>query len=118
LPRSEIASTNNDERWSKEKWDSFLMGNPISPPNDETMDSSDIRLYAKLACNYQLTNKASLFHNMDVYYRSLLRDPFEVIPLTFHIKNGGTSDSEYQRFLACFNEYACNAAGNNSSTAK
>jgi hypothetical protein len=40
------------------------------------------------------------------YYEALGRDPFEVIPLTFHIKKGCVpEDSEYQRFLHKFNEY-------------
>ncbi len=40
------------------------------------------------------------------YYEALGRDPFEVIPLTFHIKKGCTSeDQEYQAFLVKFKEF-------------
>ena len=40
------------------------------------------------------------------YYEALNRDPFEVIPLTFHIQKGCIDeDSEYQNFLLKFKEY-------------
>jgi tubulin monoglycylase TTLL3/8 len=38
--------------------------------------------------NYHLSNKYALFYNMQKYYTSKGRDPFEVLPLTFHIKKG------------------------------
>ena len=40
---------------------------------------------------------------MKRYYEALGRDPFEVIPLTFHIKKG-TDDPEYFTFLQYFKE--------------
>lgn len=70
------------------------------------MSSIDVRLYAKLENNFHLSNKCSLFYNMRRYYEALGRDPFEVIPLTFHIKKGCTSeDQEYQAFLVKFKEF-------------
>ena len=41
---------------------------------------------------------------MRKYYKALDRDPFEVLPLTFHIKSG-TSDPEYKNFLAMHKQY-------------
>ena len=41
---------------------------------------------------------------MRKYYKVLDRDPFEVLPLTFHIKSG-TSDPEYKNFLAMHKQY-------------
>lgn len=55
--------------------------------------------------NFHLTNKSSLFRNMKRYYESIGRDPYEVLPITFHIKKGCTSDDpEYDRFLAKYKE--------------
>lgn len=45
-----------------------------------------MKMYAKLENNYHLTNKFALFYNMRKYYSAIERDPFEVLPLTFHIK--------------------------------
>ena len=43
---------------------------------------------------------------MRAYYKALNRDPFEVIPLTFHIKRGCVSeDQDYQDFLTYFKEF-------------
>ena len=55
-------------------------------------------MYAKIENNYHLSNKYALFYNMRKYYKAIGRDPFEVLPLTFHIK-GGTSDIEFLKFL-------------------
>ena len=66
--------------------------------------SNSIKVYAKLENNYHLSNKYALFYNMRKYYKALDRDPFEVLPLTFHIKSG-TSDPEYKNFLAMHKQY-------------
>lgn len=60
--------------------------------------SNDLKIYAKMECNFHLSNKCALFYNMRRYYEALGRDPFEVIPLTFHVKKG-TEDSEFFKFL-------------------
>lgn len=65
--------------------------------------SNDFRIYAKLENNFHLSNKCALFYNMRKYYSLLDRDPFEVIPLTFHIKNG-TEDPEFEAFLIKYKE--------------
>jgi len=35
-----------------------------------------------------LSNKKALFYNLKKYYLDEKKDPFEYIPLTFHIKTG------------------------------
>jgi len=50
--------------------------------------SNKLKVYAKLEANFHLSNKYALFYNMRRYYNAVGRDPFEVLPLTFHIKNG------------------------------
>jgi hypothetical protein len=41
-----------------------------------------------LESNFHLSNKKALFANMKLYYEAIGLDPFDVLPLTFHIKNG------------------------------
>lgn len=45
--------------------------------------------------------------NMKLYYEALNLDPFDVLPLTFHIKNG-VSDPEYLDFTKTFIEFGKN----------
>ena len=47
-----------------------------------------MKIYAKLENNFHLSNKYALFYNMKKYYNSMSRDPFLVLPVTFHIKSG------------------------------
>ena len=53
--------------------------------------------------NYILSNKCALFYTMKRYYEAIGRDPYEVIPLTFHIKNN-TEDPEFYKFQTFFKE--------------
>ena len=54
--------------------------------------------------NYHLTNKYALFFNMSKYYKSIGRDPFDVLPLSYHIKSG-TSDMTFFKFMQSFKEF-------------
>lgn len=60
-------------------------------------------MYNKIENNFHLSNKCALFYNMKRYYESIERDPFEVMPLTFHIRKG-TDDKEFIRFVAKYKE--------------
>jgi len=54
-----------------------------------------------MECNYHLSNKKALFWNMCQYYRKIGKDPFEHLPLTYHIENG-LADPEFQTFKNYF----------------
>lgn len=69
----------------------------------ETNTSNQWRIYAKMEANYHLSNKFALFFHMSKYYKSIERDPFDVLPLTFHITKG-TTDSVYFKFIAVFRQ--------------
>ena len=56
----------------------------------ETNLSNQWRIYGKMEANYHLSNKFALFFHMSKYYKSIERDPFDVLPLTFHITKGTT----------------------------
>ena len=67
----------------------------------ETNLSNQWRIYAKMEANYHLSNKFALFFNMSKYYKSIDRDPFDILPITYHIKKG-TQDKVYYQFVAVF----------------
>lgn len=51
--------------------------------------------------NFHLSNKKAIFYNMKVYYESLNLNPFDYLPLTFHIKEG-VNDKEFNKFAEVF----------------
>ena len=65
--------------------------------------SNEWRTYAKMECNHHLANKFALFYNMNNYYLSMGRDPFDVLPLTFHVGQG-QYDPQFFKFQKVFNE--------------
>ena len=71
------------------------------PPAGQGNLSNKIKIYAKLENNFHLSNKYALFYNMRKYYAAYARDPFEVLPLTFHIKDGvnGQMYKEFQEYF-------------------
>ncbi len=71
-------------------------------PKKET--SHSIITYNHMENNYHLSNKKALYYNMKIYYESTGQDWFNVLPLTFHIKEG-SNDKEYLRFTELFKDY-------------
>lgn len=61
-----------------------------------------MRIYSKLEDNFHLSNKKALFFNMCQYYKLIGKEPFEILPLTFHIEHG-LEDHEYEKFKQYFN---------------
>ena len=66
------------------------------------MEAQNLRMYNRMEDNFHLANKKALFYNLQHMYTALGEDPFESIPVTFHIQNG-TRDPEFTKFL-CFYE--------------
>lgn len=52
---------------------------------EETMN---LHVHNHFACNYEIGNKKALFYNLKHYYELIGVNPFDTIPLTFHIKKG------------------------------
>jgi uncharacterized protein YpiB (UPF0302 family) len=48
--------------------------------------------------NFHLSNKKALFWNFSEYYKSMNKNPWDALPVTFHIDNG-LNDPEYIKFL-------------------
>lgn len=82
--------------------------NQILPPDEyaalmtsATLNPLKIKVYNKLEGNSELASKKKLFINMVAYYKSINKDPFDYIPLTFHLV-AGVSDANYPLFLQKF----------------
>ena len=83
-----------------------------SPENNAVEQSPNIpesrarvtRVYGKMENNYHLSNKKALFFNMKQYYEAIGQDPFNALPLTFHVKNG-VLDPSYKDFRQTFDEF-------------
>jgi len=73
----------------------------VTAPNQNL--SNTFKVYAKLENNFHLANKFALFYNMRRYYKAMSRDPFDVIPVTFHVKRG-SEDPEFHKFFSFFND--------------
>ncbi len=58
-------------------------------------------MHNHLENNWNLSNKKALFYNLKNYYISTKQNPFDNLPLTFHIKEGIT-DQEYIKFIEFF----------------
>ena len=61
------------------------------------MQTDCINLSNHLEGHIHLSNKKALYYNMKTYYESLGENPFDYIPLTFHIKDGVDSE-EFKQF--------------------
>ena len=75
----------------------------ISLSPSTLVNPSKIRVYNRIERNYELCSKKRLFSNMVTYYKSQNKDPFDYIPLTFHVTNG-CRDPVFSAFKAKFLE--------------
>ncbi len=64
-------------------------------------DRINEKMHNHLEFNHFIGNKKALFYNLKQFYQLRKKNPFEVIPLTFHIKEG-VQDSEYAKFTKEF----------------
>lgn len=60
-------------------------------------------------CNHleghiHLSNKKALYYNMKTYYECMGENPFDFIPLTYHIQEG-SSDSQFEVFSKAYEEF-------------
>lgn len=56
-----------------------------------------------LESHIHLSNKKALYYNMRTYYECLGENPFDYIPLTYHIQEG-SSDPQFEIFLKQYEE--------------
>lgn len=61
-------------------------------------------MHNHLEFNHFIGNKKALFYNLRAYYKLINKNVFEIIPLTFHIKNN-PKDIQYQQFMSEFKKF-------------
>lgn len=66
-------------------------------------NTETFRVHNHLESNWNLSNKKALFYNMKAYYEVLKENPFDYIPLTFHIQHG-IEDKEFLKFQEYYNQ--------------
>jgi len=52
--------------------------------------------------NFHMCNKKAIYYNMKIFYESMGQNPFDTLPLTYHIKEGET-DREFLKFVETYN---------------
>ena len=82
--------------------ESMALRHKFFPKNGlRKINISNLRIHNHLTNNYIIGNKKALFYTMSKYYQATNQDPFDYLPLTFHIQNG-LEDQEYLKFLNQF----------------
>jgi tubulin--tyrosine ligase len=65
--------------------------------------SKHLLMYNRIERNYHLSDKRTLSENMSVYYKSLDKDPFDYLPVTYVVEKG-LGDKNFKEFLNKFTE--------------
>ena len=68
-----------------EKIGSSTQRNTKGSKGEYEIEPQYLRMYNRIEDNYHLANKKALFYNLTHMYRALGQDPFDAIPVTFHI---------------------------------
>lgn len=84
---------------------SLLKESEYLAQKDSTMvlHSENLKIHNRLANNISICNKKSLFKNLKEYYEKQGINPFDKIPLTFHIEKG-VEDESFSLFLRGYKE--------------
>lgn len=85
-------------QWKQDQHINFLKSGCINDPR------YPIKLYNRIDQNKHLTNKKGIFINMKKYYYRKGSDPFNVLPLTYLVKNA--QDDDFKRFEMYYTQLA------------
>lgn len=99
-PEKTIQSPNIKEEMKKESSEPAKNHNGRGKP----FELYPVKLANKIEDNYHLCNKKALFVNMKNYYEAIGEDPFDSIPVTFHIKEG-LEDPNYLQFKQYYDDH-------------
>ena len=86
----------------------FIKRNKLYKHHDKlhkVTEPEKLKIHNHLPNNYIIGNKKALFYTMSMYYQLINENPFNYLPLTFHIQNG-LEDEEYLKFLNSYYERA------------
>jgi len=85
--------------WTQWKKGSFIKSLPSI--YDGIKDENNMKICNHIEGNAHLGNKKALFYNMKAYYEAIAKNPFEAIPLTFHLSQG-LNDIQFNEFVEEF----------------
>jgi hypothetical protein len=57
-------------------------------PVSQSFVASDMFMHNRLAKNFHLSNKKALYYNLKLYYEVIGKNPFDYMPVTFHLVRG------------------------------
>ena len=87
----EISLTSNQEKY--QNYFNRLKYFPFLKAREE--DPKQCHVHNHLQYNYLIGNKKALFYNLKDYYTLLGKNVYNIIPLTFHIGEGGTESDAF-----------------------
>lgn len=85
-------SANNSDKFNN--FDKRLKFFPNLKQNSEPASTN--RIHNHLEQNFLIGNKKALFYNLKAYYDLLGKNVYDIIPLTFHIGEQGSSDPVFK----------------------
>ena len=80
--------------WTKKE---FIKALPSKISTPEIHEGDHIKMCNHMENQYHLSNKKAMFFNLTQYYTAMKKDPFDTLPLTYHIR-AGIEDSEFAKF--------------------
>lgn len=97
LEQASESSENNEDESSDDNKINSKVDTKIEQLPEQRLPHKSNKLYNRIEDNVKLTSKKHLFLNMKQYYESQGKNPYDVLPVTFHIKKG-SSDEEFNKF--------------------
>ena len=63
-------------------------------------------MHNKIEHNFHLSNKKALFYNLKSFYEATCKEIFDIVPITFHIKDSDDINfAEFQTTFKLFEDF-------------
>jgi hypothetical protein len=72
--------------------------------SDEPVRREAFQIYNKLPHNHHLSNKKTFFQHLQEFYLEVGRDPWDALPVTFHVHECSEDDSEWRNFCTYYEQ--------------
>ncbi len=90
-------------QWYKPKFIAALPVHRSPAPEITSIDPRQQKISNHMERHYHISNKKAMFINLQRYYQIMGEDPFNTLPLTFHIRQG-VGDPEFVRFTEYYDQ--------------
>lgn len=85
-------------------YNSKKRGNGSKQPKKDPLICDKFKVCNHLEGHIHLSNKKALYYNMKTYYECMGENPFDYIPLTYHIQEG-SSDIQFEAFNKQYQDF-------------